>query len=103
MTNYEAIRNMSLERMESFLDQVYLTGLNTGMYAASHEEDEAVLDDNPFDISWLTEHAEKATEVSDEEEDGELLNALVAAIFRSAGIPAEEALGIFEEEDAEGM
>ena len=37
MNNHEAIVAMSPDRMEQFLDQVYLAGLNTGMYAATHD------------------------------------------------------------------
>lgn len=33
MDNYKAILNMNEASMEAFLDQVYLAGLNTGMYA----------------------------------------------------------------------
>ena len=34
MTNYEAMQSMSPEQMEDILDQIYLAGLNNGMYAA---------------------------------------------------------------------
>lgn len=34
MSNYEAIQSMSPEQMEDILDQIYLAGLNNGMYAA---------------------------------------------------------------------
>ena len=90
MTNYEAIIHMSREATERFLDQVYLAGVNNGMYAAQHE-DSLILDDNPFDAQWLADTAEKATigEV-DDEGGGYMLNALVDAIFRNAGIPAPE-------------
>lgn len=86
MTNYEAIIQMTPHRMEQFLDQVYLAGLNTGMYAAKHADD-AVLDQNPFDDHWLADFAEEATEFGFAEDGDEfLLSALVDAIFRSAGI-----------------
>lgn len=101
MNNYTAIRNMTLEQMESFLDQVYCTGLNTGSYAALHEEDEEVLSINPFDISWLTAPAEKATAVVADQDDEYVLNALMETIFRSAGISPEEALRILEKNDTE--
>jgi len=86
MTNYEAIIQMTPHRMEQFLDQVYLAGLNTGMYAAKHVDDE-VLDQNPFDDRWLADFAEEATEFGFVEDGDEfLLSALVEAIFRNTGI-----------------
>ena len=50
MTNYEAILKLGPERMESFLDQVYLAGLNTGGYAARLDEaqETELLGINPF-------------------------------------------------------
>jgi hypothetical protein len=76
--------------MENFLDQVCLAGFNTGMYAA-RQEDTGQLDCNPFNAHWLADTAENATtgEV-DEDGDGYMLNALVEAIFRNAGIPLPE-------------
>ena len=62
MTNYQAILAMSAERMESFLDQVHLAGLNTGGYAARLEEERQaeLLGMNPFDMVWLCAPAEAA-------------------------------------------
>ena len=81
MTNYEAIIKMTPEHMERFLDQAYLAGLNTGMYAATHEDD-SVLDDNPFDSRWLSEQAEAATTLGFAEDgDGYILNALTKAVL----------------------
>ena len=81
MTNYQAILAMSTEHMESFLDQVYLAGLNTGGYAARLEEERQteLLDINPFDMAWLCAPAEAAL-ISLEDEY--ILNALTEAIFR---------------------
>ncbi|WP_458463458.1 hypothetical protein [Paenibacillus sp.] len=90
MNNHAAIISMTPERMEQFLDQVYLAGVNTGMYAASHSDD-SVLDDNPFNAVWLAAPAEKATlESFDETGDEYMLNALVEAILRTARISPEE-------------
>lgn len=90
MTNYEAIFKMIPEYMERFLDQVYLTGLNTGMYAAKHDDD-SVLDDNPFNATWLSEQAEAATALGVAEDgDAYILTALTKAILRSAGIPTAD-------------
>lgn len=90
MTNYEAIQSMSPEQMEDILDQIYLAGLNNGMYVA-HQEDDSILDTNPFDLRWLSEPAEKAIRFeTDEEGDDYMLCALSEAIFRNAGIPVQE-------------
>ena len=37
ITNYAAIINMSISQLVAFLDEVYCTGLNTGLYAARSE------------------------------------------------------------------
>ena len=90
MTNYEAMQSMSPEQMEDILDQIYLAGLNNGMYAA-HQDDNSILDTNPFDLHWLSEPAEKATRFeTDEEGDDYMLCALCEAISRNAGIPVQE-------------
>ena len=90
MNNYAAILAMTPERMEPFLDQVYLAGLNTGMYAATHNDD-SVLDNNPFDATWLLSAAEDATAKGfDETGDEYMLKALVQAILQSAGITDSE-------------
>lgn len=90
MNNYTAILAMTPERMEQFLDQVYLAGLNTGMYAAT-QDDDTVLDNNPFDAAWLGADAEEATAKGfDETGDEYMLNALVQAILQSAGITDSE-------------
>ena len=90
MNNFQAIHKMGPKAMESFLDQVYLAGLNNGMYA-QRQEDDSILDDNPFDADWLAAEAEKATEVGvDETGDEYMLQAMVEAVLRNAGIPMEE-------------
>lgn len=89
MTNYEAIIRMSPAWMESFLDQVYLVGLNTGMYAAGlpEEEQDELLDYSPFDASWLVADADSAL-VSDD--DDYLISPLVEAIVRMLEIDSFE-------------
>lgn len=90
MTNYEAICRMTQEQMEQFLEQVYLAGLNNGMYAARNEDDD-ILVKNPFENSWLTNHAEPAIEYGFDEDGEPLMSyALVEAIFRNAGISTSE-------------
>lgn len=48
---------MDKAALEDFLDQVYLTGLNTGMYAATlpndSKEQALLLNENPFSLKWL--------------------------------------------------
>lgn len=90
MNNHEAIIKMTPSQMEQFLDQVYLAGLNTGMYAATHNDD-SVLDANPFDETWLGAPAEDATAIGfDETGDEYMLTALVEAILRTAGLSSPE-------------
>ena len=89
-TNDEAMQSMSPKQMEDILDQVYLAGLNNGMYAA-RQDDDSILDTNPFDLRWLKKSAEKATRFeTDKEGDDYMLCALCEAIFRNAGIPVQE-------------
>lgn len=95
MENYDAIKRMSKAELEAFLDQIYLTGLNTGMYAATlpndSEEQALLLDENPFSDKWLSGEAEKAMlEITAEDGDNYILDALAVAVFRSAGVPFPE-------------
>ena len=95
MNDFDAIRQLDVEKMENFLDQVFLAGLNTGMYAATLNDTPKVraelLDRDSFDLAWLSVKAEKATLGEPAKDgDGYLLDALATAILRSAGIPLEE-------------
>ena len=56
MTNYEAIINLTPELLEKFLDQVFLTGFNTG-YQSLVDPD--IHDGNPFNTDWLNAEAEE--------------------------------------------
>ena len=60
MDNFDAIKRMDKTQLETFLDQVYLTGVNSGMYAVTLPNDEYILD------------------------------ALATAVLRSAGISVSE-------------
>ena len=60
MDNYDAFKRMNKTQLETFLDQVYLTGVNSGMYAVTLPNDEYILD------------------------------ALATAVLRSAGISVSE-------------
>ena len=54
MNNYEAILKMTPKQMETFLDQVYLTGMNNGLYMARLDDDEAVdFDPECYTMDWL--------------------------------------------------
>ena len=94
MDNYEAIMKMDREHLAAFLDDVYVTGLNNGMYAASLQDEEkqdAVLDEFPYGEEWLAEEAESATLYKHSEDGDEyILNASVAATLRMAGIEEEK-------------
>ena len=89
MNNYEAIMNMDAEHFADLLDDIYLTGLNNGLYAASLREDERerILDEFPYNINWLSEDAEEATLYKTaEKDDFFLLNACAKSILRLANI-----------------
>lgn len=95
MDNYEAIIRMDRKQIETFLDHVYLTGLNTGTYAAmlepNSEGQSNVLDENPYAEEWLAQEAEDATRyVFTEDGDDYLPDALCKTLFRIAGIEEVE-------------
>ncbi|MGN1106797.1 MAG: hypothetical protein ACI4RH_09110 [Huintestinicola sp.] len=90
MDNYEAIMKMNRQQLADFLDDIYVTGLNNGMYAAAVDKEEAqdaVLGEFPYGEEWLASDAEAAT-LCEEAEDGDsyLLEACVKAVQRLAGI-----------------
>jgi len=92
MNNLEAILKMDLKKMATFLDHVYLTGLNKGMHAATLDEDaqEEFLQGEPYGENWLLSEAEDATaQVFTEDGDTFLPNPLASAIMEIAGIPSE--------------
>ena len=92
MTNYEAIKRMTLEQMEIFLDNVYLTGMNNALYLSRLTEDEAAdFQYETFDHPWLVSEAEEATEyVFDDDGETYMPFYLVKAIYRNAGIDMDE-------------
>lgn len=95
MQNYEAILTMNQAQMEAFLDEVYCTGLNNGLYAArqSAETADALLEENPFNSDWLAAEAEPATRgAAEREADVHLLDALCEAVLRNAGIQVTESV-----------
>ncbi len=95
ITNYEAIRRMSVEELAFFLDNVYLTGLNNGMYAERLEdgkEKDEILDEFPYDENWLTAPAEPATiqPFGETGDDDELPEAFVKSVTRGLDIEDNE-------------
>ena len=95
MDNFDAIKRMDKTQLETFLDQVYLTGVNSGMYAATlsndSEEQVMLLDENPFSEKWLSSEAEQATMGAMAEDGCEYcLDALATAVLRGAGISVSE-------------
>ena len=92
MTNYEAIKRMTPEQMEIFLDNVYLTGMNNALYLSRLTEDEAAdFRYETYDHPWLVSEAEEATEyVFDDDGETHMPFYLVKAIYRNAGIDMDE-------------
>lgn len=87
MTNLEAVQKMDKDSFEAFLDQVYVTGINTGSYAQTLTEDDAneVLDRFPFNKEWLDDEAEPAV-LHIIGEDAYMLRALCKIVMEAAGI-----------------
>ena len=62
ISNYEAIVRMNIDEMKCCLDDIYVAGLNEGMYAANQDEETMleIIGDFPFNKMWLEEKAESA-------------------------------------------
>ena len=92
MTNYEAIKRMTMEQLEIFLDHVYLTGMNNALYLSQLTEDEANdFQYETYDHLWLVSEAEEATKyVFDDDGETFMPYYLVKAISRNAGIGVDE-------------
>jgi len=87
MTNFEAIKNLTDEQIEKFLDQVFLTGLNTG-YQSLVDPD--IHDGNPFDADWLNAEVEEHPAlVEDETGEGLIIEPLVKVVTRIVEFDAE--------------
>ena len=83
MDNYEAITKMTRQQLTRFLDDVYVTGINTGLYAAetkTQEERYALLDGFPYDEMWLASDAGAALCDGDS-----IVNESAEAALRLAG------------------
>ena len=80
MTNFEAIKNLTSDQLEKFLDQVFLTGFNTG-YQSLVDPD--ILDGNPFSADWLKEDVEEHPSlVEDESGESLIIEPLVKVVTR---------------------
>ena len=80
MTNAEAIKNLTLEQLEKFLDQVFLTGFNIG-YQSLVDPD--IHDGNPFHADWLNADVDESPMLV-EDETGEtlIINKLANVVMR---------------------
>ena len=80
MTYYEAIKMLTSEQLEKFLDQVFLTGLNTGYQSLVDPE---IYDGNPFHGDWLNSQVEEAPLlVEDEVGEALIIEQLVNVVRR---------------------
>ena len=87
MTNYGAIRNLTNEQLEIFLDQVFLTGLNTGYHSVVNPD---IHDGNPFDADWLSMDVEDHPGLIQDNTGEELLiGPLVKVVNRIVEFNAE--------------
>lgn len=92
MTNFEAIQRMSPDELEHFLNCVYDTGLNNGVYSETNGDD---IDNgdvlgSPYDKLWLLADAEPATvKPLTGNGDSNIPNACAKAILRNAGVKYE--------------
>ncbi len=83
MDNYKAIIKMNREELSALLDEIYITGLNNGMYAAllkDQDKQMSVLGESPFDENWLAADAEPAV----------LSGCFAVKIAKTIKIPDEE-------------
>jgi len=87
MTNYEAIGNLMPKQLEKFLDQVFLTGFNSG-YQSLVDPD--IFDDNPFDADWINSSiGESRSLVENENGEDLIIEPLVRIVSRIAEFDAD--------------
>ena len=80
MTNFEAIKNLTPEQLEKFLDQVFLTGLNIG-YQSLVDPD--IYDGNPFNADWVNAAVDSSLAlIEDEAGESLIIEQLVNVIKR---------------------
>ena len=91
MKNYEAIVNLTPEQLEKFLDQVFLTGFNSGYQSLVDPE---IYDGNPFDSNWLNGVVEEHPAlVEDELGESFIIEPLVKVVKRIAEFDTESIAG----------
>lgn len=85
MNNYTALTSLHKGELAYILDQIYLTGLNTGIFVAGLADHDprkmSLMEEFPYGEEWLSAEAEPAFTAS-EGEEADLLDALIAAIHR---------------------
>ena len=87
MKNYEAIKKLTPELIEKFLDQVFLTGYNSG-YQSLVDPD--IYDGNPFNADWLTEDVgEHPNLVEDELGESLIIEPLVKVVTHIVELDTE--------------
>ena len=80
MKNYEAIKALTPEQLVRFLDQVFLTGLNTG-YQSLVDPD--IYNGNPFNEDWVSADVDgEPILVEDETGEGLIIEQLVNVVNR---------------------
>jgi len=80
MKNYEAIKKLTPELLEKFLDQIFLTGFNSG-YQSLVDPD--IYDGNPFNANWLIEDVgEHPNLIEDELGESLIIEPLVKVVTR---------------------
>ena len=82
----DAIKNLTTEQMEKFLDQVFLTGMNAGYHMLVDPE---IYDENPFDEAWLNSEAESSTLVENEDGESLIIEPLAKVALRIMEFKAE--------------
>ncbi|MBR2636935.1 MAG: hypothetical protein IKD34_07870 [Oscillospiraceae bacterium] len=98
MNNFQGISLMDPAGMELFLEQVYLAGVNFGLYLSEHPDEESVYGKNPFTLCWLRDCAESAVcDISNCVSSNSLLHALSQAILLQAGISQEQIIQMVKE------
>lgn len=87
MTNFEAIKNLTFEQLEKLLDQVFLTGFNTGYQSVV---DPDIHDGNPFNEEWLSAEVDESHSlVENEAGEGLIIEPLVSVLKRIVEFDAD--------------
>jgi len=79
MKYYDAIKSLTSAQLARFLDQVFLTGLNTG-YQSLVDPD--IHDGNPFDAEWLNKDVDGYNALVEDETGEELIIEQLVSVIR---------------------